>query len=279
MKPQAEKSKTRELQQSALAFLAAILAAILGCAICACNAGFLEPEYDAELPALPAAWIPVLGAPHWRIEWIGPGGTREIRETGDAGISGIKVMQEWATPIIAYPFWPEQGIQPEALRPCGAIFPFDVEEDHIRLTWRGGVDATVYWELARSSKNTSSTGTPRQPQYFDWPRFRELLQDPVISEELRTDPWLADWKTIAAKTAQSGFDRRRITVQAREELLIPVSGGPWIGSSPFAEPLIQEAGQELRVQVCGDIDTYISANGMIHCTKGAWIWYPERSTD
>ncbi|MDR0475627.1 MAG: hypothetical protein LBH43_18385 [Treponema sp.] len=40
-------------------------------------------------------------------------------------------------------------------------------------------------------------GTPRIPWYFDWPRFRELMDSSDIPEEVRLDPWTADWKTIA----------------------------------------------------------------------------------
>ncbi|MDR3343333.1 MAG: hypothetical protein LBT14_11220 [Treponema sp.] len=242
-----------------------------------CDPGAFDTVYRLELPPAPSAWVEILGVPHWRVAWISPEGAWEAQETADTGVSGIRVLQEWTNPVIAYPYWPERGILPEVMRPAGALFPFDVDEGRIRLSWRGGVDVLVYLELAAQAAAGSGDGvkTPRLPHYFNWPRFRELLEDTSIPEAVRYDPWVVDWQSIVYKIVQSGFDRRRIVPQVREELSIPVpQGNRWIGASPFAEPVNREAGDSLHLLVTSKVDTYLSSAGILRCTKGVWIWLP-----
>jgi hypothetical protein len=239
----------------------------------ACENGLGTPLYQVEFPALPPAWQEILGPPHWRVTWIGLEGTWETGETHQDGLP-VRVLSEWTTPVIAYPYWPERGVVPDILRPSGALFPFDCENDRIRLSWRGGVEALVYRELAAHAES-SRQGTPRLPHYFNWPRFRALLEGPKLPEEVRQDLWSADWQGICRKITQSGFDQRRIVPQPREELRVPVrSGGTWIGTSPFGEPVYQEAGTVLQLLVSGNGDTYLSSKGMLRCTQEAWMWIP-----
>jgi hypothetical protein len=249
--------------------------------LAACGVGYDTP-YRVTLPALPDAWTAILGDNRWRIEWIHADGTKESRdvdgreaaETG-AGLE-IHILQEWASPVIAYPYWEGKGIAPDVMRPAGAIFPADVSSGAISLSWTGGVEAFLYVELAKRA----DTGSARQPQYFDWQRFRELLESPVIPEDVRSDPWLADWKAIAEKTISSGFDRRRIVAINRKEIAAPSPPGEmWIGTSPFAPPVVapEETGQPLVLlaNVASDaIDTYISKEGVLRISSSAWIWLP-----
>ncbi|MDR1957220.1 MAG: hypothetical protein LBQ30_10270 [Treponema sp.] len=240
----------------------------------ACGTSPFDPVYEVEFPPLPLQWQGILGSPHWRITWISPKGTWETVEIpASQGVPPIRVLEEWTSPVIAYPYWPEQGIAPEVMRPAGGLVPFDRTGDRIRLSWRGGVEALVYRELAAHGA-TPPSGTPRHPHYFNWPRFRALLEGPELHETLRTDLWTADWKAIGLKIAQSGFDKRRLVPQLREELLVPVSyGGPWIGTSPFEEPRYAEAGF-LRLQVSLNVDTYLSDTGVLRCTLGTFLWIP-----
>ncbi|MDR1985470.1 MAG: hypothetical protein LBP88_00680 [Treponema sp.] len=236
----------------------------------ACENGLFDPSYQVEFPALPPGWQEILGTPHWRVTWIGPEGTWETAET-DQELLPIRVLTEWTTPVIAYPYWPERGVAPDILRPGGGLFPFDCEKDRIRLSWRGGVEALVYRELAAHAEKGSS----RLPHYFNWPRFRALLEGPDLPEEVQQDLWSVDWKGICLKTAQSGFNRRRIVPQVREELPSPVRyNGPWISTSPFQKPVYQEAGTLLHFLVSGSGDTYFSPEGMLRCTPEAWMWIP-----
>lgn len=239
----------------------------------ACESGLFAPLYQVEFPVPPPAWQEILGPPHWRVTWIGPEGTWETAETHQ-GLLPIRVLSEWTTPVIAYPYWPERGILPDILRPSGGLFPFDCENDRIRLSWRGGVEALVYRELAAHAEG-STQGTPRLPHYFNWPRFRALLEGPELPEGVQEDLWSVDWKGICRKIAQSGFDRRRIVPQSREELPVPVpSRGPWISTSPFGEPVYQDAERVLPLLVSENGDTYLSPEGMLRCTQEAWMWIP-----
>ncbi|MDR0553827.1 MAG: hypothetical protein LBG76_03375 [Treponema sp.] len=236
----------------------------------------IPPVYRLDPPVLPSAWEETLGSPHWRIEWLGPDG--RILSLEEAALPAIEIAPERANPVLAYPFWPERGIAPGAMRPAGGIFPFDASSSLLRLSWRGGVEGSFFRALnaAHSTGAEDSGISPlRRGECFDWPRFRELLNSDSIPAAIREDPWLADWRSLAERTARSGFDRRRIVIQAREELAIPLpADGPWIGPSPFAAPLPWEAGNTVIAGVTGAVDTYISPGGILHCTRGAWNWIP-----
>jgi hypothetical protein len=234
----------------------------------------MDPVYVLELPDLPPAWLELLGNPRWRIEWINPGGARESRIT--AGPAELVLPQTWASPVSAWPFWPGRNISPGIFRPAGAIFPFDASGGVLSLSWQGGVDAVFYQELdaAYAAQAGPQTTVPRLPRNFDWPRFRALFDDPVFFNKLHADPWTVDWKAAAAKTVSSGFGKQRIVPDEREETAIPVPPGPWIGTSPFAGPLIFGEG-EIPVFPAGSRPgSWFSAAGTLRCTTAAWILIP-----
>jgi hypothetical protein len=237
----------------------------------ACGRGVLAPSYRVELPPIPPVWAEILGPPAWRLVWISPEGIEETLYTEGNQNPSIQVLEEWTTPVIAYPFWRDRGAPPGLMRPAGGLAPFDVTGGSIRLSWRGGADAVLYRELGACGE------AARRPYYFNWTRFRELLENGDIPEEVRQDLWSADWEAIARKIAQSGFDRRRIAPMPRGAVSIPVQHeGYWIGESPFAEPIYQEAGTELflQIRVNGKPATYFSAAGLLRCTQDAWMLIP-----
>jgi hypothetical protein len=253
-------------------------AGLFTAALSACNP-VLPASYPVDLPVPPPLWTDLLGPPSWRLEWVDGGGELRLRELAPGRGTEIEALQEWASPALAYPCWPDRGIPPGIFRPAGAIFPYDVREGRIRLSWEAGPEARFYWELAAAWTEYAEAGlsprNTRQGRYFDWPRFRELMRGPDIPEAIRRDPWLADWRSIAVSTVRSGFDRRRIKEPVREDLSITVpQEGPWIGNSPFAEQKNWEAGAGLILQVTDSVDTYIAPGGLLRVSKGAWIWLP-----
>jgi hypothetical protein len=224
-------------------------------------------SYTVLFPDIPSGWLEILGQPQWRLEWIDDEGCKVSADAPYNGFREIRVLREWASPITAFPFWSEKGVPPKLMKPAGAIFPFDVSGGNIILTWFGGVEAVVYQELAQSSGESS----PRSPNYFNWPRFKELFEDSLLPEAVKSDPWLVDWKAFCEKTATSGFDRRRIKIMEKDSLAIPVAlDGVWVGTSPFARPFSAENGV-LTLNVDETIDVYFSKQGMIKITKSAWI--------
>jgi hypothetical protein len=243
------------------------LVAIAGFFLFGCGESLVDSRYNLELPGLPAAWESLLGRPHWRIEWVNVDGQKERRTVFGSRNAEIELPPTWASAVSAYPFWPEMGISPGIFRPAGAIFPFDVSGKNIVLSWRGGVDAALYWELAVSAMGQAAS--PRLPRNFDWPRFRQLFADFSLNAEILADPWLADWRSIAEKIVHSGFDKRRLVPEARSDLQIPVSPGPWIGTSPFAAPLFFESVPVFPVRAAAD--TWVSAEGLLRCNTSAWI--------
>ena len=230
------------------------------------------------LPELPVHWKEILGEPYWRLEWIGEGGIW-LEWEGAPGQKppGLSLVQEWSTPVLAWPFWPSRELLPGMMRPAGALFPWDFTavdgEETLRLGWKAGVDA-VFWKEMALAERLSAAAEARLPWYFDWPRFRELLADGNIPEAVRKDPWLADWKDIAQKTIRSGFDRRRIVSKTFTALAIPGLGGRWTGSSPFAPPLDAPAGGPLCLNATGPPDTWVSSAGVLRCSASGWVFRP-----
>ena len=231
-----------------------------------------EARYVLELPELPDAWRSMLGSPHWRIEWFdGEGRKRSAVLAGGAGLD-VSVPGTFANPVLALPFWPEKGIDHGVFRPAGAIFPFDVSGGRLVLSWRGGIDAAMFLELARAagSAENAAPHPTRLPWNFNWPRFRLLFEDPALNADVRADPWLVDWPGVAARTVQSGFDRRRLVPEAVVALELPLGHGPWIGTSPFAAPLVFAATPVFPVRP--GADTWVSAEGLLRANTEAWIW-------
>jgi hypothetical protein len=251
-----------------------------------CKAELLDSRYTLELPALPPAWEELFGIPHWRIEWINPAGKAETfvlrGGRGAASALEISVPQTFAAPVTAWPFFPDKGIWAGLLRPAGAIFPFDADgtgsrrkssQRLIRLSWQGGVDAVLYRELDAAQAGLS-VQPARLPQYLDWPRFRELFSDPAIPEKVRADPWIVDWKTAAFKIVNSGFNKRYIIAEEKQDIPIPVSCGPWIGTSPFAAPLFFAEGTVPAFPAGESVSAWFSGAGILKLNKAAWMMLP-----
>ena len=156
-----------------------------------CENPAIRDEYALEFPPLPAPWQELLGSARWRLIWTDGRGVPQTLEAD--GRAAISVVSEWAAPVLAFPYWPDRGIFPGEMRPAGAIVPFDIQGDRLRLSWKAGAEAWFYRELA-AARNTAlaeagSDGSPesakaaldkRRPEYFDWPRFRSLMLDEII---------------------------------------------------------------------------------------------------
>jgi hypothetical protein len=256
-------------------WLCILLPLCAGLSLAGCGAAVLDSGYSLELPEVPPAWEALLGAPHWRIEWINAGGGKEMKLAvpGKKGAkTEIALPQTWASAVTAWPYWPERGIAPGVFRPAGAIFPFDADGNTLAASWQGGVDAVLYWELAGAAALDTGRAAARLPWHFNWPRFRELFADSSLNAEVRADPWLADWRGIAEKIVQSGFDKRRLVPEDRGELSAPAAAGPWLGTSPFAPPLLFDGPPLFPVR--GATDTWVSAEGILRCNNKAWIFLP-----
>jgi hypothetical protein len=138
----------------------------------------------------------------------------------------------------------------------------------MHLSWTAGPDTVFYWELAYANNDKEA----KIPANFDWPRFRELFETKVLSEAVCKDPWLVDWRSVAEKTINSNFDRRRIVPQAFESVSIQAGCGPWYGSSPFAEPLFFNEGEEPVFPVRQGINVWISGEGILRCSGKTWVF-------
>ena len=238
----------------------------------ACDNGPIRSSYNPVLPDLPIHWEEHLGRAHWRIEWLDEKMQwREMYLTPAARPLGLSLMQEWSSPVLAWPYWPSRKLLPGMMRPAGAVFPWDVSADKLNLSWSIGVEALLWKELL-AAERSSQASQGRLPWYLDWPRFRELLSAGNIPENVRLDPWLPDWKSIAQRTVTSGFDRRRIVSRTFTDLAIPELGGLWIGSSPFAPVINADPEGSLTIKVTSEADTWISAEGLLRASSSGWVF-------
>ena len=242
---------------------------ILAILLPSCKNAPIRPAYRPIMPELPDHWQKILGEARWRLEWINESGSWQ--EWEGVNMPELPLMQEWANPVLAWPFWPEMDLIPGMIRPSGALFPWDVHEETLLLSWKGGVDAIFWKELALADR-TSMVSKENLPWYFDWSRFRELFESDNIPMSVKKDPWLADWRDIAQRTVLSGFDRRRIVSRPSVELLIPGLGGLWAGSSPFASPLEAAPEGPLKLNVWDIPDTWVSAEATIRCSNAGYVF-------
>jgi hypothetical protein len=241
---------------------------------CALQEG--EGPFGLEFPPLPAAWTELLGNPRWLIGYYTEGAYQE--SDGE-----LPLPPSAAGPVLAWPYWP--GLEPGDFRPAGLILPYDAwspegaADRRLILSWQGGVDAWFYQELERAALDRAQgSGDPEdlaRGRNFNWPRFRALFSDPSVPQEIREDPWRADWPAIAEKTIHSGFRKQWLTAMETSILSIPVPPGPWISPSPFAPVLNFETGPGVFPAGPGPaVQAWYSVSGILHCSGESWILLP-----
>jgi hypothetical protein len=241
-------------------------------------------SYILELPKAPESWVSLLGEPCWRVEWVDPDGRKQMADIHSKSGSSqpgleIELPVTWANPVIAWPYWPGHNLIPGLFKPAGALFPYDVDGNCLRLSWEAGVDAVFYWELiiAQHLKNldagqANEDNHSRIAANFNWPRFRELFEEETVNEAVREDPWLVNWRSVAERTVVGTFDRRRLVPEAAKAMTIPVPAGIWYGTSPFTKPLFIEAGEPSIFSVRPNANVWISAEGILRVSGDTWVF-------
>jgi hypothetical protein len=152
------------------------------------------------------------------------------------------------------------------------MFPLDVSGECLKLNWKAGVDGVFYWEIALVNGKNGS----KLPANFDWGRFRELFSDDFsLNEEVRQDPWLVDWRSVAEKTVSSGFDRRRLVPEKTESLAVTVDSGAWYGTSPFAKALYFAEGESAAFPVRTGLNVWVSSGGILRSNGKTWVFTPK----
>jgi hypothetical protein len=239
-----------------------------------CADPVLPSGYVPEFPRIPESWAEILGTPSWKLEWYNQNGNPEFAFVEGGTDITIPVFPEWPSPVTAWPFWPDKGIESGMFRPAGALYPFDVSGDVLRLSWRGGADVRFYRVVEEVRSRKENAHPLRKAWLFDWPRFRALFVS-GLSAELREDPWIINWEAAAEKTVNSGF--RTSYLKAREraltEVLIP-HDGPWVSSSPFRKPENWSAGNAELLALSPETELWVCPGGMLFLSRNARLWVP-----
>jgi hypothetical protein len=236
----------------------------------ACCGDLSPSKYVLKLPNPPEIWVSLLGEPCWRVEWFAPNGQKQTADLQSAGNFEVELPVTWTNPVIAWPYWPAYNLNPGLFMPAGALFPFDIEENTLKLSWEAGADVVFYMELALACANEQKPS--KTPVNFDWPRFRGLFHDETLGNEVRKDPWLVNWRSVAEKTVSSSFDKRRLVPEKTESMNLPVPSGPWYGTSPFAKPLLFDDKADVTFKTRPGINLWVSADGILRVNGKTWVF-------
>jgi len=231
-----------------------------------CCGDLCPSRYTLELPKPPESWVSLLGEPRWQVEWTAPNGEICTADVEFGANLEVEIPNTWVNPIIARPYWSQHGINPGIFMPAGALFPFDTEKDAIRLSWQAGHDVVFYRELALAYDQKPV----KIPANFDWMRFRELFSSDTLNEEVRKDPWLINWRSVAEKTISGNFDKRRLVPEKTEPKKIPVRSVLWYGTSPFADPLSFKNGEAI-FPVRPGVNVWVSSDGILQVNGNTWM--------
>jgi hypothetical protein len=224
--------------------------------------------YLVEMPQPPQNWVSLLGLPCWKVEFLNQDSIKQSKDILPGQNAEIELPNTWVNPVTAWPYWPAHNLIPSFFKPAGGLFPFDVSGDKLILSWEAGPEAVFYWELALSN----SENAKKIPSNFDWPRFRELIKTDVFENAAVKDPWLINWSYVAEKTISSNFDRRRLVPQTSVQEKIPVTSGPWYGTSPFAQPLSFSNGETPVFPVRPGINLWVSDEGILRINGKTWVF-------
>jgi hypothetical protein len=239
-----------------------------------CEPSPMPEAYRVQFSPSLSLRMELLGEPHWRLEYYDSKGNfcqKEVAKNEVANMA-LSLAQEWPGAILAWPYWPEKALAAGVFCPAGALFPLDISGDKIILSWEAGVEAYFYRELEKAQ--ALNTGTNRMPAFFDWKRFRSLLRE-NSSEELRLDPWLADWKDIAEKTVRSGFRQSYVKTAARATINVIIPhNGPWLAASPFRLPQYWEENEEVSLLIPARPEIFVCPGGRLSVSENACIWVP-----
>jgi hypothetical protein len=233
----------------------------------------IRSDYRLSMPPPPEAWQTLLGEPDWRVEWFDGEGVLQDAFVERGGSLAVTLINDSVSPIAAYPYWPDEGIRPGEMKPAGALFPWDRSGGVISLSWRGGVDA-VFWRAISAAENDHRPATD-----FDWKRWRTLWEDTgdgasaAFPKEIMDDPWLCDWDAIGAKTAQSGFDKRRVTAVKYSYRTIDTGeyDADWFGTSPFDAGVLVNTEHPLRLPLRPAVSLLFSERGIMRYSKEGFI--------
>ena len=227
-------------------------------------------KYILNLPKPPEIWVSLLGEPCWRIEWFAPNGEKQTVNIQSAGNFEVELPVTWTNPVIAWPYWPTHNLSPCVFMPAGALFPFDIKENTLNLSWEVGPDVVFYMELALACANEQKSS--KIPSNFDWPRFRELFHDETLNKDTCEDPWLVNWRSVAEKTISANFDKRRLVPEKTEPMTIPVPLITWYGTSPFVKPLLFGENEDVVFPARPGINLWVSEDGILRVNGKTWVF-------
>ncbi len=208
-----------------------------------------------RLPVLPGHWKEAFPGLTFLVVFPDPSG-RTVTAAG-AQDQVIGCSKAGNTPILAYPAGvageDEQGVPPGLLRPAGALYPLDLDQESteptISLTWEDGPLALLVSRLQAVGMEVALLNAGR---------LRDRLR-------LERDPWDLDLEAIAQELARGSFSAWDIDPLADRAVELRVGQGTWFLESPFASPIDVSASPELLLPKL--------SLGMheLFSTTGSWI--------
>lgn len=193
------------------------------CAGCGFPSAMGVRHVELRMPDAPAGWAGLPGL-RFACRYVDPAGQPAQVVAAEGEVVRVAVPVGLAQAILAVPYL--SGV---ALRPAGALYPWDVDASgRIALDFEQGYAAAIAALLEDRGLDA---------WIFALGRIREARQ------VQQADPWSVDPAVAAARLVAGTFRTDLFTRAKRFRVALP-DGGPWVHESPFAGTMGSETGAD-----------------------------------
>lgn len=235
-----------------------------------CSCAFSQKEVDILIvpPPLSSLEASLWGPVSWELEWVSIRGIEHCQVP-----SGGLVVQLAADEVCGFSLRPcsdrSTGMPTPLSLPAGGLYPHDVRKGRLETDWVGGLAVNFFLELLRRERAGG-----RRAAAFNWPLFREVLEKGIEEGLLPEDPWCMDLGTVAAKTLDTGFDRRRLVASGpSRSVVLPQALSGWLSDSPFMRSQGQQGGESVELGT-SSVRFFVSDSALFHTGVGGSLLIP-----
>ncbi|MBN1686535.1 MAG: hypothetical protein JW852_07755 [Spirochaetales bacterium] len=217
-------------------------------------------DITVELPAFPPSWyagVPSSGYVVRYLEATGSVGTVEVK----AGVKLVRLRIP-RLPVVPVAASPVAGTPPAALKPCGGVFPGQVDsEEVLRLSWEDGFLAEVLLGCAVSGDAMQAVN------------LHKLAAE--LSEKSGGNPWFLNGDTIMRAIAGGTLSYGSLRMLPVHDVTIEAAPGRWVGGNPLAAaPVDCPAGKLILAGLTDGLHSYFLIGGGaridISVASGGW---------